>query len=170
MGEGNMKRIVAGVDIGFTRRSPTALAVVEFNPRPVLLIHKCYFPRPGLEWEEAIDDIGEALAHDFGLWGIDGFYLNHLSYELPHARDNVQTAIKLAHMCGIVRRIARHCNIEVSGVQPSQAKKALTTHGVATKQQMQASALALFGEQLTEHEADACGVALAGALLAKIVA
>lgn len=160
---------VAGIDIGFTRQNPLALVVIEFNPSPVLILHECYRSR-AKGWEEAIDDIGEQLAHDFGLWGIDEFYLDLLAYELPHVRSNVQTAIKLAHLCGIVRRIAKQARIPIQAVQPTQAKQALTKSGAATKQQMVASACALFGVALTEHEADACGVALAGALLAKIVA
>jgi len=39
---------------------------------------------------------------------------------------------------------------------------ALTGQHTATKEMMQRAARVLFGRELSEHEADACGVALAG--------
>lgn len=157
---------IGGVDIGFTKESPTALAVVEFSPKPVLIYHALFYPQPKrTQWDMATVDIGQQLQK-----GIEGKLLDLIAYELPHVRSNVQTAIKLAHLCGIVQWIARASYIHAQGVQPAQAKLALTKSGSATKRQMQASAYALFGKRLSEHEADACGIALAGALLAQVIA
>ena len=50
-------------------------------------------------------------------------------------------------------------------VDAAKAKKALAGRGDASKEQMVAMAAARFGEVLSEHEADACGIALAGAAL-----
>lgn len=159
---------VAGVDIGFTRKSPLALVVIELGESPVLISHEIFMPEKGVTgWEASIDNIGRQLWDGFGLWGFDGCELGLLAYELPHVATNAQTAIKLAHLCGIVRHIARSSDIEVVGVQPTQAKAALTGNGAAKKEDMVRMAYAIFGEGLSEHEADACGVALAGASLVR---
>jgi hypothetical protein len=159
---------IAGVDIGFTKESPLALVVVEMGHKPELLHCEMFYPLPGDKgkgWERAVDGIGEQLDARLALAGFDSSYLDLVAYELSHVRVNPQTAIKLAHMCGIVRRIATTACIPVVGVQPSQVKVALVGIGNATKEQMQRMAHALFGEDLSEHEADAVGVALAGAAL-----
>lgn len=163
---------IAGVDIGFTRKSPLALVVLEMDGSAPVLVSHCVF-RPAKDtksWEEAIDYIGANLSECFSVWGFDGHELSLLAYELPHVASNMQTTIKLAHLCGIVRNIARLCDIDVVGVQPAQAKAALAGHGGATKEDMVRMARLQFGVDLSEHEADACGVALAGAMLAKNIA
>lgn len=165
------RRRYAGVDIGFTKESPLSLVVVELGDKPVLISHELFMPEKGVKgWEASIDNIGKQLGECFDVWGIDGYYIDLLAYELPHIHLNAQTTIKLAHMCGIVRKIAVDAGIPVRGVQPSQAKAALVGSGAATKEQMVATALMLFGVELSTHEADAVGVALAGASLAYDVA
>lgn len=160
---------VAGVDIGFTDINPTALAIVEVCPRPVLVHYESFYPYKAAKWEGAIDHIGGSLGACLALSGFDSDYLSLLAYEMPHVRTNTQTAIKLAHLCGIVRCVATTACISVTGVQPTQAKKALTGSGAAKKEQMVAAAFRLFGERMSEHEADACGIALAGAHLAGLI-
>lgn len=161
---------VAGVDIGFTEGNPTALAIVEVCPKPVLVHYESFYPyKAARTWEDAIDHIGGSLGAFLALAGFGSDYLSLLAYEMPHVRTNTQTAIKLAHLCGIVRCVATTACINVTGVQPTQAKKALTGSGAAKKAQMVEAAFRLFGERLSEHEADACGIALAGAHLAGLI-
>jgi hypothetical protein len=169
---------VAGIDIGFTRKSPLAFALLELGGNsPVLVHHALFYPPKGVKgWEAVIDGIGVELMRCFSIWGIEEHAVDLLAYELPHVGSfkneqggqstNAQTAIKLAHLCGIVRCIAAICGVPVVGVQPTQAKVALTGNGAAKKGDMVRMAKLMFGEELSEHEADAVGVALAGAALA----
>lgn len=159
---------VAGIDIGFTRKSPLAFVVLRGDS---LIHHELMLPERGAkEWEAAIDSIGRQLSDTLWLDSSDAREVDLIAYELPHVAVNVQTSIKLAHLCGIVRAIGVQCGVPVVGVQPSQAKQALTGNGAASKDEMVRMARLQFGVDLSEHEADACGVALAGLLLAKRVA
>jgi Holliday junction resolvasome RuvABC endonuclease subunit len=157
-------KVIVGVDIGFTRENPSALAWIEFTATgPVLQTHNLASPMyRGGAWTVAVDEVLDRLT----------VYLSNprrpydaIAYEMPHVQNNAAVAIKLAHVCGGVRLIAIANQRPSAAVQPAEAKKALTRSGAATKAEMQGAAYKLFGARLTPHEADACGVALAGAVL-----
>ena len=87
------------------------------------------------------------------------------AYELPFRGPNQRTVAGLARVCGVIHTCAVQCGMVVVSVQPAEAKIALTGYGAADKRQMVAAARMQFGleGQLTDAEADAIGIALAGA-------
>jgi Holliday junction resolvasome RuvABC endonuclease subunit len=154
-----MRRILA-VDCGLSRANPTGVVVLDFEPEPRLVRNIELLLVGSMSWQEAVDGVGNMLA-----LLVEQLQPDAIAYEMPHARINIQTALKLAHLGGTVRRVAAAVDIPCQDVQPAQAKKALTKNGAATKPQMMRSAKALLGKDLSKDEADAAGVALAGAAL-----
>lgn len=77
-------------------------------------------------------------------------------------RGMARGAMQASMVIGAVTAYAQEHDVEVVMVAASSAKKALTGRGKATKAQMQATARKRFGAVLSEHEADAVGIALAG--------
>lgn len=151
---------ILGVDGGFTRSNPTGIAVVGFDDGARLIHHTLARPRMAAPWEERVAEVLSVVAAE-----TEACRPHAIAVEMPHARLNARTAIQLATIVGGCVEIARRQGVPCQMVQPSQAKKALTRSGTATKQQMIASARALFGVTLPKDAADAAGVALAGAAL-----
>ena len=74
-----------------------------------------------------------------------------------------RSAMQVARVAACIADYARAQDKSVVWVYPAQAKAALVGQGNATKEQMIAWARQRFGASLSEHEADAVGIALAGA-------
>lgn len=150
---------IIAIDGGITRANPAGIAVLAME-RPPVLVASCTAHTTAKAWQARVDAVGAVVAdlaahHD----------VHALAYELPHVRNNAQTALKLAMLCGVLRRVAQERGIPAIGVQPSQAKAVLAGRGNATKAQMMSAARRAFGRELSKDEADAVGVALAGAHL-----
>lgn len=169
-----MTIVVAGIDCGFTKGNPSAIALVKFDGSPIrprLVMWEVLIPFDG-RWEGRVQDVCSAARSFFGAYknNMDMRRLALVSVEQPFVgadTENIQTSIKLAAVMGGMF-MAAHPH-PVMAVLPSQGKKALARNGGATKAQMVEAARILFGEELSPHVADACGIALAGALLSKLV-
>ena len=155
---------IIGIDIGITKIAPCGLAVYESYGGHVL--HTCTI-KPMCK----SDDVDERIA-DIGTQ-IDEELLEHdnvqaIAYEMPYVGENAATTIKLAKMCGAVVMLAALRGLPVYGVQPTAAKVALTGIANADKGHMQRAANIQYKVgNITSHEADAIGVALAGWALYK---
>lgn len=159
-----------GFDIGFTDDNVTAGAVVEFSARakPALLACLVIEPDMRLDWITRIQSIGlEALA------ALKEYQPAFVCYETAHIGANPQNGLKLAHLGGALLLAAGARGVPIYSVQPSEAKKALTTFGGATKADMienarlcygaaLVAALAQYPEKRHSHVCDASGIVLAG--------
>lgn len=154
--------IVLGIDPGLTRQNPTGLAILDDR----LFLVDCHSISPkGDGWQQVVGMIAVNIARFLGSWVKDDPLIACnilISYELPHVATNPQATIKLAHICGIIVANAMQYGFPVIGIQPSEAKKALTGKGNASKDEMIAAAQQQFGLSLPKDIADACGIALAG--------
>jgi Holliday junction resolvasome RuvABC endonuclease subunit len=151
--------LIIGLDIGITNVSPCGFAVYEPHADQVLSTALIKPRNTGDDVDERIADIGGQIMLKIKSWKD----VVCIAYEAPHVRENPQTALKLARMCGAVVMIAHVLDIPCIGVQPVSAKVALTSNPTASKEAMIISAERQFAEHgLTSHEADAIGVALAG--------
>jgi Holliday junction resolvasome RuvABC endonuclease subunit len=85
--------------------------------------------------------------------------------ELPVHGPNLRTIAGLARVAGVILAAATLVDLPCVSVQPAEAKQALTGRGNADKHQMLDAAWRQFGltGKLTDAEADALGIALAGA-------
>jgi Holliday junction resolvasome RuvABC endonuclease subunit len=92
-----------------------------------------------------------------------------LAYEASWFGTNIQTTRLLA-LCGAATiGIAAAHALDVIEVQPVEGKLALAGERLATKEMQIAAARQQFGATLTEHQADALGIALhAHAILARM--
>lgn len=153
-------RRILGLDGGLTAANPTGAVILELFPEPRLLEALPLVVVHASGWEDVADRVG-GMVDEL----VRAYQPHALAYELPHMKVNAQTALKLATLTGTFRRVARTHAIPAQAVQPAQAKKALTTNGAATKLQMMGAARRLLGQSLAKDEADAVGVALAGAAL-----
>lgn len=150
--------IVLGIDPGLTRQNPTGLALL--NDSGKLLSSETFAPaRSKMPWQNFLYVLADEIL-EF-VWS-EKDRIDLIAYELPHVAINAQSAIKLAHVCGMVITSASRYEIPVIGVQPSEAKKALTGKGNASKDLMIFEAQQQFGLSLPKDIADACGIALAG--------
>lgn len=92
---------------------------------------------------------------------------------MPRGAGEGARAYSAAQVHGVavaVGQAATEAGIEVRGVAPSQAKRALAGNGRAAKRAMTEAARRWFGVEASEHVADAIGVALAGAGVAGVPA
>lgn len=152
--------IVLGIDPGLTRKNPTALAFL--NDSGKLLSSETFAPaRTKMPWIDFVWTLTGELSPIIAKHQV-GNGIEFIAYELPHVATNPQASIKLAHVCGVIVGVAASFDIPVIGVQPSEAKKALTGKGNASKEEMIAAAQRQFGLSLPKDVADACGIALAG--------
>ncbi len=177
---------VLGFDLGFAE-SPTAAALLGFDrPQPRLILTNTFRPRCGGGWQHRVDDVLAQIAE----W-LPGYVLLEygrsllIVYSLPHLREqrddqakplhkgknerangtrvlNPQTALKLADLGGGIRGLAVGFGLPCIGVQESESKTALTRNPQASKQEMIDMARLVFGQELTEHEADGIGHAMVG--------
>lgn len=177
---------VLGFDLGFAD-SPTAAALLGFDmPQPHLILTNTFRPRCGGGWQHRVDDVLAQIEE----W-LPGYVLLEygksllIAYSLPHLREqkdgqakplrkgknerangsrvlNPQTALKLADLGGGIRGLAVGFRLPCIGVQESESKTALTRNPQASKQEMIDMARRVFGQELTEHEADSIGHAMAG--------
>lgn len=175
-----MEIITLGIDGGFTDSkkkdlsNQTGLALIKVNTdtlKTELLFSHLVIPDMKLEWVERIREIQQEVRGVVGRWtvlppleihcaGIEFVYLSKDS-------DNVQTALKLAALAGANMAAVSRDVERVYFPLPSQAKKALSKNGSATKTAMMAAAQRLYGKEMITsiHIADACGNALAAAEL-----
>lgn len=171
---------VLGIDPGFAS-SPTGCALIETDPLSLITAFEIR-PRCGGDWQRRCDDVlAQLYAYLHGCRSLPLL----LAYALPHLRTrtedaprpgrtprydrkagaavlNPQTALRLADLGGGFRGLAVALGLEVIGVQEAESKAALASDAGATKQMMIDAARHIFGRELSEHEADAIGHALAG--------
>lgn len=150
-----------GLDIGFGRAA-TGGALISFDAEPALIRTFRLHAHCGGDWQRRADDVLMQLKDHLALEILPYYPRLLLAYELPHVERNAQTALRLADLGGGVRGLAAAYGLACIGVQSAEAKIGLTGDHTATKEMMQHAARAVFGRALSEHEADACGVALAG--------
>lgn len=175
-----MEIITLGIDGGFTDSkkkdlsNQTGLALIKANTdtgKTDLLFSHLVIPDMKLEWVERIRKIQQevraivwrwqvAYGVEFDCAGVEFVYLSKDS-------ENVQTSLKLAALAGANMAAVSPYVKQVYFPLPSQAKKALSRNGSATKTEMMAAARKLYGKDRigSIHEADACGNALAAAEL-----
>jgi crossover junction endodeoxyribonuclease RuvC len=79
---------------------------------------------------------------------------------------NSTTAMKVAHVRGVIMFLARRSGLEVMEVMPNEVKLALTGYGAADKKQMQEMVKTVFGLKKVpqpDDAADALAIAWTGA-------
>lgn len=149
---------VLGVDPAMSR--PCGVAVVLFRAGQPSVKFTRRMTAEGRDAIERVSWIGQQVADlcaRLGLWGIP----IGVGYEASWVGENVQTARKLGLVGGAVITAATLNGLAVREVQPKNAKRALTGAGNATKEDMIIAARQQFGlDAISEHEADAIGVAL----------
>jgi Holliday junction resolvasome RuvABC endonuclease subunit len=154
--------IVIGCDPGFGVRNVTGWAVVDTANDTVLARGTLKATGDGDDARLAslVSPLREVIdqAH----------FLQHVelcAYELPVHGPNQRTIAGLARVCGLILACATLAALPCVSVQPASAKLALTGKGNADKRAMIAAAWQQFGLHgaLTDAEADAIGIALAGA-------
>lgn len=157
-----MKTYCLGIDPGFAK-APLGCAMLEFDgATPRLLFTRSIRSTRGGDWQARTDEVLGEL-RDWLLVEVVPFYPRFLvAYELAHVDKNVQTALRLADLGGGVRGLALAMECSCIGVEPAQSKVALTGLSNADKGAMVRAARVLFGVEVSEHEADAVGHALAG--------
>lgn len=157
--------VVIGYDVGMSAKNPSAYAIIEFNPQATLIKTGVIEPfNPKDYWENKVRDIASEVKTAERYF--DGKYPLVVAVEIPFfggEGENAHTTIALSAIVGgiFANSVAR----TAVAVTPAQAKKALAKNGQATKADMVAAAKAKWGVDMTDHEAAACGVALAGTLL-----
>lgn len=145
--------IILGIDPGTSKRNPAGLAIIDTGGvQPTLLHHQSVGVRGWDKTAGLLFDTAVAI----------GAKVEAVAYEYPYLDENIQTTIKLAHFGGIALAIGSMLEVPVVAVQPTEAKTALTRDPKADKAAMIKMARLMFGVELSSHEADACGVALAG--------
>ena len=177
---------VIGIDPGFGA-APTGCALLDFTDQPRLVGTRSLHPRCGGDWQRRVKDVLAQLRDYYLTIEIPPFFDPPLvlAYELAHLRAakeaaeqplrkgrkeransvavlNPQTALRLESLGGGVRGLAVAYGLECIGVSSAESKQALTGNTAADKQAMIAAAQRIFGRDLSEHEADAVGHALAG--------
>lgn len=175
---------VVGIDPGFAS-SPTGCALLDLTDAPRLIAAIEFKPRCGGDWQRRCDDILVQLKDWLTGVVLPRYQPLLLAYALPHLRErkddelkplrrsqterangtkvlNAQTALKLADLGGAFRGLASALSLDCIGVQETESKVALTGRSDADKQMMIDGARQVFGRQLSEHCADACGHGLAG--------
>jgi len=159
-----MGDLVLGIDPGL--RMGYALLDLSRPEARALLTHGRLATRPadGDEWARRARVVAELKPHiraaDFVCIEAQ-FVATDADRRVAH-RKSANAAQVRAVACAI-EDYAREVGVSVVWVHPSKAKAALAGRGDAEKEQMIRMAAARFGEVLSEHEADACGIALAGA-------
>ena len=155
---------VIGFDVGIRPENPSAWAVIQFDPLPQL-ITSVHFWSNTKSWENRVSSLGKqayALINDFR----HQYPVSLVAVEIPFYGgdgENAMTTIKLASVVGAIFGAAHP--IPVIAVAPAQGKKALAKNGQATKADMVEAARIKWGVEITDHEAAAAGVALAGVIL-----
>jgi Holliday junction resolvasome RuvABC endonuclease subunit len=149
--------LMVGVDLGFTGDNPLGLVVWDTDALKFVVAET--FVSKAKLWEDRIDDAGDWLDAVLGQ-----VHVGALTYEMPvnYGDGGPQVSIKLSHLAGIVRRVARKRLVPVQSVTVTQAKVALAEKGSADKKAMIAAAKDRFGVTLPKDLADALGVAIAG--------
>jgi hypothetical protein len=171
---------VLGLDPGFAS-SPTGATLIETDPLRLIAARQVA-PRCGGDWQRRCDDVLAQLNDWLTIELLPSYPHILLAYALPHLRErkegnietdkrarssatrvlNAQTALRLADLGGGFRGLAVALGLECIGLQEAESKLALAKSSAATKADMIAAARQIFGCLLSEHEADACGHALAG--------
>jgi len=153
--------IVLGFDPGFGQRNATGCAMVDTTTQQMLV--RLAQPATGkgdsVRLASLVKPIQAAIA-EAGRLGAE-----LCVYELPVHGPNQRTIAGLARVCGIILACATLADLPCVNVQPAEAKLALTGWGNADKHAMIAAAWLQFGLRgnITDAEADAIGIALAGA-------
>lgn len=145
--------IILGIDPGTSKRNPAGLVVINSHI-PTLLHHEEIYDESWEASARAIFSRAARLARQTGFEAV--------AYEYPHFANNPQVAIKLAHFGGIALAIGAYCGVPVVAISALETKQALTGDHMAKKEAMIKTAQLIFRAELSSHEADACGVALAG--------
>lgn len=145
--------IVLGIDPGLTKENPTAIAVVDTDAMSIIHCHDVYAPAR-TDWTERLALVVTSL--QVTVANMSSIEL--VCYEQPFLGKNVQSTIKLAHICGVAYTLGRPCQT----VSPIEAKIALTRNRKASKDDMIMMAKRVFNTTCTKDQADAAGVALAG--------
>lgn len=159
----SVEYVALGVDQGITSH-PVGVALVKQRATqsvPRLIAHA---EIDVSETAKADLHAGILLAYE----QIDDFLFSHhpfafevhaIGIEWPYVK-HVQTALKLALFAGAVLTISHDAGVPFFRIPVNTAKKALVGYGKASKRDMTRMAKHLFGVDVSDHVADACGVAL----------
>jgi crossover junction endodeoxyribonuclease RuvC len=152
--------VILGIDPGLER---TGYAVIAGRRPPLRLVEAGLIrldPRHSLS--ERLAELADALQHLIETRTPHTMVCEAIYAHYKHPR----TAILMAHARGVILAIARKAGLELVTVSATQAKKALTGNGRASKIQVQrgvATAFRLKGVLEPHDVADAAAIALCGA-------
>lgn len=148
--------LTLGVDPALA--GPCGLALVADAPHAPRIVATGAFLPPKGDWQSRLYWVARQVAGVVSSYQAQGLAL--VAYEASWAGDNVQTTRKLALVGGAVVGVAASYGLPCVEVQPAEGKRALAGVASADKAAMMAAAHQQFGLLLSEHEADAIGIAL----------
>lgn len=121
---------------------------------PRLIARGAYRPK-AKAWEDRLGELGAVV-----LDGCQRYRPDALAFEAAWLGKNLQTTRKLSLAGGVVVGVALARGLRWAEVQPVEGKLALSGDAGADGAAMVVAALRQFGQQMSEHEAHAIGVAL----------
>lgn len=110
-------------------------------------------------------DVAERLAviYDGLAQAIERYRPEEAAIETVFAGENIKTAIVIGEARGVAMLAAARAGLKVASYEPTLVKRAVTSNGKATKEQVQRMIKILLNLQdlpPTDHEADALGMAI----------
>jgi Holliday junction resolvasome RuvABC endonuclease subunit len=165
--------ITLGIDPGVRRANPTGIAIVESDaPNEVREVFTIKPDSDGDDWLTRVPDIGREIARV-----ITEYKPDLIAFEAPvlvtHRRrdaygqrveqQNPESIAPLWALIGILLGAASAAGIPIVRVQPTEVKLALAGSPQADKPAQIHAARLLTGRDMSSHEADAIGIARAGA-------
>lgn len=119
---------VLGIDPGFGR---LGIAVVEKNPKEVLLYSECFETDASLPQSKRLYLIHEKIETLLTEWRPSSLAIEKLFFN-----KNITTGIKVAEVRGIIIALAEKHGLSVFEYNPLEIKAAVAGYGKATKQQV----------------------------------
>jgi crossover junction endodeoxyribonuclease RuvC len=159
----NPATIILGVDPG-TRVSGYGIIGVQ-NNRYELIDYGCIRPPAEALLSERYLIIFESLEEL-----IDSYHPDAVVVETQYIQKNVQSAMKLGMARGVAMIAAKKKRIPVFGYAPTEAKRAVTGNGRASKHQVQGMVQRLLNLESPPHPedaADALAIAICHAHMAE---
>ncbi len=146
---------ILGIDPGFGR---LGIAVVEKNPKDVLLFSECFETDASLSQSKRLFQIYEEIEKVILKWQPASLAIETLFFN-----KNITTGIKVAEARGVIVTLAEKHGLKICEYGPQEIKSAVSGYGKATKEQMISMIPKLVKmTQVIKHddEYDAIGVAL----------
>lgn len=159
-------RIIVGIDPGYDR---LGIAVLEKKDkeREKLIFSECVTTHKKDSESIRLHTVGNAFAKIIETYNPDEIAIEKLFFV-----KNISTGILVAHVCGIIKYLAKEHNIPLYEYAPTEIKVAITSHGHATKEDvhmMVARLIPLMDKKRKDDEIDAIAIALTHSAYKKVL-